>query len=94
MIIAEVTLMTIRLEKPVKLREAFTLVTEDATKVHAAFDCGMTNGNGSWFGFAGKYAVDADHILLTITKKPFIFADSTVDKEVKKYWAQICAKVK
>ena len=86
--------MKIRLERPVNLQDALTLVANDATRHNINFQHNDTQGYGSGQGFAGQYTVHSDHILVAVTKKLCFVPESTVIKEVKKYWAQICAQTK
>jgi hypothetical protein len=86
--------ITIRLEIPERLREALALVASDARKHNIAFMQDEKQGQASGHGFAGRYTIYPDHILVTITKKIFVISKSKVISVVKDYWAQICAKAR
>lgn len=86
--------MEILLERPDNLQDALALATNDAIRHQISYQHNDAQGYGSGQGFAGHYAIHSDHIVVTVTKKLFFVPESTVTKEVKKYWAQICAKTK
>ena len=86
--------MEIKLEKPDEFQTVFKKMAGEVKKHNIKFEGDETKGNGSGYGFAGRYAVYDDHIMLTVSKKPFFISESKVKSEVMKYWSQVCARAK
>jgi len=84
----------IRLSKPEQLEKALAQLASEAAKHGISFEYNLAKGSASGRGFAGHYAVHPDHIMVTVTKKPFIVPGSVVEEKVKKYWTQVCAQAK
>ena len=84
--------MSIKLNKPHNWAKALSLLEREAKTHGISFRSDGIQGSGNGYGFSGSFSVLRDHIIVTISKKPFLISESRVKKEVVNYWANTCAK--
>ena len=77
--------MTVKVNKPRDMQALFLKAQKDAEKHGITWSGDMQAGRGEGFGFEGKYVVDENHIIVTVTKRPLFASKSRIEREVKSY---------
>ncbi|MCL2664174.1 MAG: hypothetical protein FWE82_01035 [Defluviitaleaceae bacterium] len=77
--------ITVSVARPKDLKGCLAFLNAEVKKYGLEFNGDEKRGTASGRGFAGKYEVFADSVVLTVTKKPAFVPASFVEKNIKKY---------
>jgi len=80
------------IKKPDNLQEVLFQVERDINSEGGTLKGDLNSGKISIKGVEGSYKVEGDVIKITITKKPFIYPESTVKSEIVKYFEKYTKK--
>lgn len=77
--------MIIKVDKPRDIHALYQKAKDDAAKHGIIWSGDIRQGQGSGFGFEGRYIVDEHSITIFVQKKPLLVSKSRIEREVKNY---------
>ncbi|MDR0919769.1 MAG: hypothetical protein LBM93_11105 [Oscillospiraceae bacterium] len=78
--------MTIKFRKPFSVERAIQTAKNAATQNNVSFSGDTKSGQARGLGFAGRYEVVADGILVTISEKPWYVSKDLLSNKLSEFW--------